>query len=112
MTLTTQISFQALKNCALKKITIKKRRDSATCIFKDLKILKFRDHIAQKNCLFSVQCCLKPLGQHRTRILPVLCCPKSIRTTLNRTFSCAMLSRASLTTLRKDFTCVMLSQEY
>ena len=53
MTLTTQISFQALKNCALKKITIKKRRDSATCIFKDLKILKFRDHIAQKNCLFG-----------------------------------------------------------
>ena len=53
MTLTTQISFEALKNCALKEITIKKRRDSATCIFTDLKILKFRDHIAQKNGLFG-----------------------------------------------------------
>ena len=31
---------------------VKKHRDSATCIYKDLKILKFRDHITQQNCLF------------------------------------------------------------
>ena len=51
-TLKTQTTFQALQNRALKKITFKKRKDSATCIYKDLKILKFRDHITQQNCLF------------------------------------------------------------
>ena len=44
-TLKTQTTFQALENRAPKKITFKKRKDSATCICKDLKILKFRDHI-------------------------------------------------------------------
>ena len=50
--LETQTTFQTLQNRALKKITFKKRRDSTTCIYKDLKILKFRDHITQQNCLF------------------------------------------------------------
>ena len=50
--LKTQTTFQTLQNRALKKITFKKRRDSATCIYKDLKILKFRGHITQKNSLF------------------------------------------------------------
>ena len=50
--LKTHTTFQALQNCALKKITFQKRRDSATCIYKDLKILKFRDYITQQNCLF------------------------------------------------------------
>ena len=40
-----------LQNHALKKITFKKCRAFATCIYKDLKILKFRDHITQQNCL-------------------------------------------------------------
>ena len=39
--------FQSLQNRALKKIDFKKHKDSATCIYKDLKILKFRDHITQ-----------------------------------------------------------------
>ena len=38
-TLKTQTTFQALQNRALEKITFKKRKDSATCIYKDLKIL-------------------------------------------------------------------------
>ena len=41
------------KLCPLQKITFKKCRDSATCIYKDIKILKFRDHITQQNCLFA-----------------------------------------------------------
>ena len=44
--------FSNITNCTLKKITLKKRRDSAICISKDLKILKFIDHIRQQNCLF------------------------------------------------------------
>ena len=44
--------FQSLQNRALKKIDFKKHKDSATCIYKDLKILKFRDHTTQQNCLF------------------------------------------------------------
>ena len=52
-----------------------------------------------------MQCCLDPLGQHCTRILPVQCCPNSIETTFNSIFSSAMLYRASWTTLLKDFTC-------
>ena len=44
--------FQSLQNRALKKIDFKKHKDSATCIYKDLKILKFRDHITQSNCFF------------------------------------------------------------
>ena len=51
-TLKTQTTFQALQIRSPKKITFKKRRDFATCIYKDLKILKFRDHITQQNCLF------------------------------------------------------------
>ena len=51
-TLQTQTTFQALQNRALKKITFKKCKDSPTCIYKDLEILKFRDHITQQNCLF------------------------------------------------------------
>ena len=51
-TLKTQTTFQALENRSPKKITFKKRKGSATCICKDLKILKFRDHITQQNCLF------------------------------------------------------------
>ena len=43
--LKTQTTFQTLQNRALKKITFKKRKDSATCIYKDLKILKFRDFL-------------------------------------------------------------------
>ena len=35
---------------------------------------------------FHVQCCLKPLGQHCTRFLPVQCCPKGIKRTLNKIF--------------------------
>ena len=50
--LETQTTFQTLQNRALKKITFKNRRDSAICIYKDLKILNFRDHIAQQNCIF------------------------------------------------------------
>ena len=61
---------------------------------------------------FSVQCCLEPIGQHCTRLLPVQCCPHSIKTILNRNFSCAMWSWANWTKLHKIFTCVMLSQEY
>ena len=49
-TLKTQTTFQTLQNRAIKKITFKKCRDSAICIYKDLEILKFRDHIS-KNCL-------------------------------------------------------------
>ena len=59
-----------------------------------------------------MQCCLDPLGQHCTRILPVQCYPKSVKTTLNRNFSCAMLSGASWTSFYKDFTYAMLSEEY
>ena len=33
-----------------------------------------------------MQCCLEPLGQHCTRLLPAQCCPKSIKTTSNRIF--------------------------
>ena len=47
--LKTQTTFQ---NCALIKITFRKHRDSATGIYKDLKILNFRDHITQQNCIF------------------------------------------------------------
>ena len=36
----------------LRKLPLKKCRDSTTCIYKDLKILKFRDHITQQNWLF------------------------------------------------------------
>ena len=50
--LKTQTTFQTWQDRALKKTTFKKPRDSATCIYKDLKILKFRDHITQQNCLF------------------------------------------------------------
>ena len=60
----------------------------------------------------SMQCCLKPLGQHCTWILPVQCSPKSIKTIMNKKFSCVMLSGVSWTTLHKEFTCAMLSQEY
>ena len=45
----TQTTFQALQNCALKKIT---KILLYVAIYKDLKILKFRDHITQQNCLF------------------------------------------------------------
>ena len=38
------------------------------------------------NSSFPVKCCLEPLGQHCTRILPVQCCPKSIKTKLNGNF--------------------------
>ena len=47
-----QTTFQTLQNRALKKIIIKKRRDSATCIYKDLKRIKFKDHITQQNRFF------------------------------------------------------------
>ena len=36
----------------LRKLPLKKRRDSAMCIYKDLKILKLKDHITQQNRLF------------------------------------------------------------
>ena len=49
MILTTLQTFQ---NRALKKITFKRRRDSASCIYKDLRILGSRDHITQQSCLF------------------------------------------------------------
>ena len=51
-TLKTQTTFQTLQNRALKKIIVKKRRDSATCIYKDLKVIKFKDHITQQNRFF------------------------------------------------------------
>ena len=53
-TLKTQTTFQSItKPYALKKISyLKKCKDSATRIYKDLKILKFRDHITQQNCIF------------------------------------------------------------
>ena len=35
----------------LRKLPLK-TQGSATCIYKHLKILKFRDHITQQNCLF------------------------------------------------------------
>ena len=38
------------------------------------------------NNIFSVQCCLKPLGQHFTRFLPGQCCLKSINETLQGSF--------------------------
>ena len=47
-----KIPFQALQNHALKTITFKKCKDSAACIKKNFKILKFRDHVTQQNCLF------------------------------------------------------------
>ena len=41
------------KTMPLKKISyLKKCKDSATRTYKDLKILKFRDHITQQNCIF------------------------------------------------------------
>ena len=51
--LKTQNTFQTLQNRTLRKITFKKCRNFATYIYKDLKILKFRDHITQQNCLFG-----------------------------------------------------------
>ena len=40
----TQTTFQTLQNRALKKMTFKNRRDSAICIYKDLKILTYISH--------------------------------------------------------------------
>ena len=46
---------------------------------------------------FAVQYCLKRLGQHCARILPVQCCPKGIKVTMNNTFSWPLLSGACWT---------------
>ena len=54
---------------------------------------------------FYVQCCLEPLEQHRTRILPVAvqCCSKRIKTARKRIFSCTMFYGTSRTTLHRVF---------
>ena len=39
----TITTFQKLQNCALRKITFKKRHDRISCVYKECKILKFPD---------------------------------------------------------------------
>ena len=47
-----QEMIQTLQNRALRKITFKKRQESVTDIYKEYKILKFKDSIHLQNCLF------------------------------------------------------------
>ena len=89
-------------------------RASWTTLHKDFYLCNVVPRILRRQhwtVFFSVQCCLEPLGQYCTKILPVQCCPKSFRTTLNSIFSSAMLSGISWTILHKDVTCAMLFQE-
>ena len=47
--------IQNLQNQALRKITFKKFHDPVNLLYKDLKILKFKDLIHLQNCLFVLQ---------------------------------------------------------
>ena len=51
----TTTTFQKLQNCALRKITFKKRHDRISCVYKECKILKFSDILNLQNCLFMCQ---------------------------------------------------------
>ena len=50
-----QNNIQNLQNRALRKITFKKFHDPVNPLYKDLKILKFKDLIHLQNCLFVLQ---------------------------------------------------------
>ena len=52
----TITTFQKLQNCALRKITLnKKRHDRINCVYKECKILKFPDILNLQNGLFMYQ---------------------------------------------------------
>ena len=48
-------NIQNLQNRALRKITFKKFHDPVNPLYKDLKILKFKDLLHLQNCLFVLQ---------------------------------------------------------
>ena len=50
-----QNNIQNLQNRALRKITFKKFHDPVNPLYKDLKILKFKDLLHLPNCLFVLQ---------------------------------------------------------
>ena len=50
-----QNNIQNLQNRALRKITFKKFHDPVNPLYKDLKILKFKDLLHLQNCLFVLQ---------------------------------------------------------
>ena len=47
--------MQNLQNQALRKITFKKFHDPVNLLYKDLKILKFKDLLHFQNCFFVLQ---------------------------------------------------------
>ena len=64
--LKTQAAFQTLQNRDLKKkIIFENRRDSATCIYKNVKVLKHRDRLTQEKYLF----CSHPSKTHKYVLL-------------------------------------------
>ena len=53
--ITSQNKIQKLQNRALRKILFKKKQDSISQAYKELKILKFPDLLYLQNCLFMSQ---------------------------------------------------------